>query len=54
MQKVAVVLIKTALAQNFESAYHQREFLRCLTEAGIEKSLTGERSLTYYRIYLTR
>lgn len=37
LQKVAVSLVKIALSNNFDSAYHQREFLRCLATSQFEK-----------------
>lgn len=42
MQKAAVALVRVALAQNFDSAFHQREFLKCLAEAQFEKNLMGK------------
>ncbi|XP_013195896.1 spatacsin [Amyelois transitella] len=37
LQRVAVSLVKIALTQGFDSAFHQREFLRCLAVAEFEK-----------------
>ncbi|KAM3963039.1 LOW QUALITY PROTEIN: spatacsin [Aphomia sociella] len=37
LQRVAVSLVKIALTQSFDSAYHQREFLRCLALAQFDK-----------------
>ncbi|CAG9783834.1 unnamed protein product [Diatraea saccharalis] len=39
LQRVSVALVKIAMSYNFDSAYHQREFLRCLAEAEFEKSI---------------
>ncbi|RVE48988.1 hypothetical protein evm_006346 [Chilo suppressalis] len=39
LQRVAVALVKITMSQSFDSAYHQREFLRCLAEAEFEKSI---------------
>ncbi|XP_026744645.1 spatacsin [Trichoplusia ni] len=39
LQKVAVALVKIALTHNFDSAYHQREFLKCLAVNQFEKGL---------------
>ncbi|XP_049866892.1 spatacsin [Pectinophora gossypiella] len=40
LQSVAVSLVKIAMSQSFDSAFHQREFLRCLAVAQFEKGLT--------------
>ncbi|KAG6442693.1 spatacsin [Manduca sexta] len=37
LQRVAVSLVKIALGENFDSAYHQREFLRLLSTVEFEK-----------------
>lgn len=37
LQRVAVSLIKIAISENFDSAYHQREFLRLLAKAEFGK-----------------
>ncbi|XP_053623631.1 uncharacterized protein LOC128682796 [Plodia interpunctella] len=37
LQRVAVSLVKIALTQGFDSAFHQREFLRCLSQAEFGK-----------------
>ncbi|XP_075969703.1 spatacsin [Anticarsia gemmatalis] len=37
LQRVSVSLAKIALSHNFDSAYHQREFLRCLAVCQFEK-----------------
>ncbi|KAJ2952675.1 hypothetical protein O0L34_g7014 [Tuta absoluta] len=37
LQRIAVSLVKIALSQSFDSAFHQREFLRCLAVAQFEK-----------------
>lgn len=42
LQKIAVALIKTALEHCFDSALHQKEFLRCLADANFEKDLIGK------------
>lgn len=42
LQTVAVSLVKIALCQGFDSAFHQREFLRCLAAAQFEKGFMGE------------
>ncbi|KPI91567.1 Spatacsin [Papilio xuthus] len=39
LQKIAVELVKIALSYSFDSAFHQREFLRCLSDAQFEKGL---------------
>lgn len=41
LQKLAVSLVKIALSHSFDSAFHQREFLRCLAMAQFEKGLMG-------------
>ncbi|XP_059057063.1 uncharacterized protein LOC131850735 [Achroia grisella] len=40
LQRVAVSLVKIALSQCFDSAFHQREFLRCLSIAQFDKGFT--------------
>ncbi|KAJ8725713.1 hypothetical protein PYW08_003896 [Mythimna loreyi] len=40
LQKVSVSLVKIALSHNFDSAYHQREFLKCLAVNQFEKGFT--------------
>ncbi|XP_052757536.1 uncharacterized protein LOC113517240 [Galleria mellonella] len=40
LQRVAVSLVKIALSQSFDSAYHQKEFLRCLSMAQFDKGFT--------------
>ncbi|XP_047021762.1 spatacsin isoform X1 [Helicoverpa zea] len=37
LQKVSVSLVKIALSHNFDSAFHQREFLKCLAVNQFEK-----------------
>ncbi|XP_047512277.1 spatacsin [Pieris napi] len=41
LQNVAVEIIKTALKHSFDSAYHQKEFLKCLAVAEFGKSFVG-------------
>ncbi|CAH0701733.1 unnamed protein product [Spodoptera exigua] len=40
LQKVSVSLIKIALSHNFDSAYLQRQFLKCLADNQFEKGFT--------------
>lgn len=55
MQKVAVALVKIALSQNFDSAFLQREFLKCLAEVQFEKNLMGkEQFLNKVLFYVTK
>lgn len=55
MQKVAVALVKIALSQNFDSAFLQREFLKCLAEVQFEKNLMGkEQFLSKVLFYVTK
>lgn len=42
LQRLAVSLVKIALSHGFDSAFHQREFLRCLATAQFEKGLMGK------------
>lgn len=42
LQRLAVSLVKIALSHSFDSAFHQREFLRCLATAQFEKGLMGK------------
>lgn len=42
LQRIAVALVKIAISQSFDSAFHQREFLRCLASAQFEKSCNGK------------
>lgn len=42
LQKIAVSLVKIAISQSFDSAFHQREFLRCLAVAQFEKNCSGK------------
>ncbi|XP_068629577.1 spatacsin isoform X2 [Battus philenor] len=39
LQKIAVDLVIITLSYSFDSAFHQREFLRCLADAQFEKGL---------------
>ncbi|CAG4989155.1 unnamed protein product [Parnassius apollo] len=39
LQKIAVNLVKITLSYSFDSAFHQREFLRCLANNQFEKGL---------------
>ncbi|XP_045491000.1 spatacsin [Colias croceus] len=41
LQKISVELVKTALSNNFDSAFHQKEFLKCLAETEFGKSFMG-------------
>lgn len=41
LQRVSVSLVKIALSHNFDSAYHQREFLKCLAVHQFGKGFTG-------------
>ncbi|KAJ0180601.1 hypothetical protein K1T71_004005 [Dendrolimus kikuchii] len=52
LQRISVALIKIALCQNFDSAYHQREFLRLLAEEQFEKGfiVTTPNFTTLYEI----
>ncbi|XP_028159191.1 spatacsin isoform X2 [Ostrinia furnacalis] len=40
LQRIAVALVKIAIGRSFDSAFHQREFLRCLAVAQFEKNCT--------------
>ncbi|CAH2073718.1 unnamed protein product, partial [Iphiclides podalirius] len=39
LQRIAVELVKVALSYSFDSAYHQREFLKCLADVQFERGL---------------
>ncbi|XP_050680736.1 spatacsin isoform X2 [Leptidea sinapis] len=41
LQKISVDLIKVALSHNFDSAYHQKEFLKCLAEVDFGKGFVA-------------
>ena len=50
LQKIAVSLIKIALMNNFDMAYHQKEFLRCLAYVHFGRDLIGKYK-TFSKIY---
>lgn len=42
LQRLAVSLVKIALIHNFDMAFHQKEFLKCLAETRFAKDFMGK------------